>query len=283
MASLREYFDTDFPHVLNVAAPIEITGPDKPLLTIQARLHYDFDSGAKFISYYIPETDNVGELIMELLKNPAPTLGIGDSVEVLHGFQGEPGISSKNLTFVNRFFVYSENSMTKKETVDLQGYAKQNEIAMTLRGPSYAKIKSGLEKPLAFISHDSRDKDYARELAIELQKIMCPVWFDEFTLNVGDSLRESIEKGIKECAAVVVVLSPHFLANPGWTKVEFNSIFTRELVEGQNLILPVWKGVGKKEVFDYSPTLLDRLALRESEGIQQIASRLRKAIFKSLE
>ena len=36
------------------------------------------------------------------------------------------------------------------------------------------------EKPLAFISHDSRDKkEIAEPLALQLQKWMCPVWFNQ--------------------------------------------------------------------------------------------------------
>ena len=39
-------------------------------------------------------------------------------------------------------------------------------------------------------THDSRDKDaFVRELAHELAKNSCPVWYDEFSLKVGDSLR----------------------------------------------------------------------------------------------
>lgn len=56
---------------------------------------------------------------------------------------------------------------------------------------------SELEKPLAFISHDSNDKDsLVRELALELDKQLCPVWYDEFSLEIGDSLIENIEKGL---------------------------------------------------------------------------------------
>ena len=85
---------------------------------------------------------------------------------------------------------------------------------------------------------------------------MCPVWFDEFSLKVGDRLRESIEKGIRECKKCILVLTPNFLSNPGWTKVEFNSIFTREIVEKQDLVLPVWRDVSRDQVFEYSPTLV---------------------------
>jgi hypothetical protein len=46
------------------------------------------------------------------------------------------------------------------------------------------------ERPRAFISHDSRDKEkIAEPLAAALQNFMCPVWFDKFSLKVGDSLK----------------------------------------------------------------------------------------------
>ncbi|MDP6102278.1 MAG: hypothetical protein QF579_03090 [Dehalococcoidia bacterium] len=52
---------------------------------------------------------------------------------------------------------------------------------------------------MALISHDSRDKDDVDcKIAINLNRMLCPVWYDEFSPKVGDSLREGIEKGLKE-------------------------------------------------------------------------------------
>ena len=76
-----------------------------------------------------------------------------------------------------------------------------------------------IEKPMAFISHHSKDKDrIVRPLAIGLNSRLCFVWYDEFSLKVGDSLRESIESGIKDAKKCVLILTPNFLSNPGWTK-----------------------------------------------------------------
>jgi hypothetical protein len=86
---------------------------------------------------------------------------------------------------------------------------------------------------------------------------MCPVWYDEFSLKVGDRLRENIERGLKECKKCIIVLSPNFCNNRGWSKREFDSISIRETLTNQNLILPVWHGVSKEEIFDYCPSLLD--------------------------
>jgi hypothetical protein len=40
---------------------------------------------------------------------------------------------------------------------------------------------------------------------------MITVWYDEFSLKVGDSLRESIEKGIKECKKCILILTQNYL------------------------------------------------------------------------
>ena len=125
---------------------------------------------------------------------------------------------------------------------------------MIAKDQEYARKRSAEEKPLAFVCHDTRDKDsLVRDPVHELTKLFCPVWYDEYSLTVGDSLRNSIEMGLKRAGKCVLVLSPSFLSNDGWSKVEFDSIFTRELVEQKNVILPVWHGVGEKEVYEYSP------------------------------
>jgi hypothetical protein len=48
-----------------------------------------------------------------------------------------------------------------------------------------------------FICHASEDKEeVARPLAESLRERGYAVWFDEFELDVGDSLREAIDQGL---------------------------------------------------------------------------------------
>ena len=107
---------------------------------------------------------------------------------------------------------------------------------------------------------------------------MCPVWYDEFSLKIGDSLRESIEKGLKECSKCILILTPNFLSNGGWAKREYDSIFTRELVERQNVILPVWHSISVDDVYKYSPVLADRLAVHWSMGVEEVSRKLLGAL-----
>jgi TIR domain len=104
--------------------------------------------------------------------------------------------------------------------------------------------------------------------------MLCPVWFDEFSLKVGDSLRESIESGLKVCPMCIFVLTLNFLAKGGWPKREYEIIFTRELVEEKKLILPVWAGVSRDEVYQYSPILADRVAVDWALGEEEVCRRL---------
>lgn len=96
-------------------------------------------------------------------------------------------------------------------------------------------------------------------------------------MRAGDNLRDSIEKGLKECHKCIIVLSSNFFSNAGWTKKEFDSIFTREILEESNLVLPVWFEVDdKREVYEYSPSLLnvkglDWGRLGEDEVVRQLA------------
>ena len=111
--------------------------------------------------------------------------------------------------------------------------------------------------------------------------MLCPVWYDEFSLKVGDNLRESIEKGLKECKKCILILSQNFIANNGWTKKEFDSIFTREIVEEKKLVLPVWYKVTKECVYDYSPSLLNvKGADWEMLGEDEVCRQLHRVIME---
>jgi hypothetical protein len=73
-----------------------------------------------------------------------------------------------------------------------------------------------------FICHASDDKDaVVRPLVHALQERGLRVWYDEFELRLGDSLRREIDKGIARSAFGVIVLSPAFFAN-GWPNYELD-------------------------------------------------------------
>ncbi len=110
-----------------------------------------------------------------------------------------------------------------------------------------------------FISHASEDKDQiVRPLATALKEEGLQVWYDEFELRIGSSLRRTIDRGIARSRFGVVVLSESFFAR-GWPAYELDGLVTRA-VSGEQVLLPIWHGVTKQQVMDYSPSLADKLA-----------------------
>jgi hypothetical protein len=178
--------------------------------------------------------------------------------------------------------LYVDDELTQDLIEQIIALGDRYGFSVMVRDRKYVRACSELSKPLAFISHDSRDKDIlVRDLAKELSVRLCPVWYDEFSLSVGDSLRENIERGLKEAKKCIVILSPNFIANGGWTKAEFDSIFIREIREKKNVILPVWHNISVDDVYDYCPRLADRVALSSSIGPKELAKKLVEAINKN--
>jgi hypothetical protein len=99
-----------------------------------------------------------------------------------------------------------------------------------------------------FISHASEDKDdVVRELAEALRDLGLEVWYDEFTLRIGDNLRRRIDAGLASSRFGVVVLSPAFFAKR-WTQYELDGLVTRELDGDQQIILPLWHNIDRSGV-----------------------------------
>lgn len=111
-----------------------------------------------------------------------------------------------------------------------------------------------------FISHASEDKDtIVRSIANELKSFGAKVWYDEFSLNIGDSLSRSIDKGLSESNYGVVILSPDFLSKP-WTEYELKGLIAKEIGRDK-VILPIWHNISREEILSYSPTLADKISI----------------------
>ncbi|MEI7337842.1 toll/interleukin-1 receptor domain-containing protein [Pectobacterium carotovorum] len=134
-----------------------------------------------------------------------------------------------------------------------------------------------------FISHASEDKDkFVRPLAKALESLGVKVWYDEFTLKVGDSLRKSIDQGLVNSRFGTVILSSAFCSK-NWTQYEFDSMVAKEM-NGHKMILPVWHNITKDEVINFSPALADKVALNSSsQSIEYIAEQLAVVILSEKE
>ncbi len=129
-----------------------------------------------------------------------------------------------------------------------------------------------------FICHASEDKeDFDRPLAELLVEQNISVWYDEFSLTVGDSLSRKIDEGLAQCRFGIVVVSPHLFQKP-WAKRELAGLTSRELVEDTTVILPIWHRVTVHDVLKFSPPLADKYAITTNDGVNAVIRELKKKI-----
>lgn len=90
-----------------------------------------------------------------------------------------------------------------------------------------------------FLSHTGDDKPFVRQLRDDLLAHGVPrVWLDEAEIEIGDSLMEKIDEGMKLSRYIAVVLSTKSIKAP-WVKKELDVAMNREIAGGEVVVLPL--------------------------------------------
>src|SRR6266702_1001896 len=119
-----------------------------------------------------------------------------------------------------------------------------------------------------FISHASEDKkDFVEPLAYALQTVGISVWYDDFSLKIGDSLSEAIDRGLANSSHGLVVLSQNFFEKK-WPRRELGALIARSV-----RILPIWHNITAEDVKEYSPILADIVAVNSLQGMDSVVQR----------
>jgi hypothetical protein len=274
MATLREIYESAHREG-NVGTDLTWASGEHSF-TVHGRCHFSFDTNTRFVSYFVTEPDWQTKVSV-LMSSPEEACAQTDqSVEVS---MGNPTLGiemqkSRDLRFAGRVYLYVEALVTEEDRADLLREGNERGLSIELRDLTWLHSYNASTRPMAFLSHDSRDKeDVARPLVSALGRLGCSVWYDEYSLKVGDSLSESIDRGIREAPKCIVLLSPNFMSNPGWSKAEFAAIMNRHIHEG-DVILPVWHDVAYNDVYSYSSFLVDVKASKTRSGVESVAGEL---------
>jgi DNA-binding MarR family transcriptional regulator len=171
---------------------------------------------------------------------------------------GDPPYTSIQITREGRKAIESHNELL----------SQQEEMMNENEGSQYD----------VFISHASEDKaEFVRPLATALDENGLDVWYDEFELNIGDSLRDSIDRGLANSDYGIVVLSEAYFEKD-WAQYELNGLVARDVGE-EKVILPIWYNIDTEQVMNNSPTLADKYALRtDGDDISEVVVELRDTI-----
>lgn len=129
-----------------------------------------------------------------------------------------------------------------------------------------------------FVCHASEDKDtFVRPLADRLRDAHLEVWYDEFSLKLGDSLRRSIDSGLARSRYGLVVLS-HAFFEKRWPQRELDGLIARETIGAERVVLPIWHGVSKADVLRFSPPLADTFAADSGIGMDEVVQRILQVV-----
>jgi len=244
-----------------------------------------YGAGSSYIAFNIKESSfRAGSLIKYgYLQEP---------ISYIHNYEWKWNVIDGRKT-ENIFFIYISNIdypvhkifYHRKEHLAEIEWAKLQAVFHQSYEPHDKKMKKNNEVHFDFfISHASEDKDIlVRPLVNELSRLGVNIWFDEQTLEVGDSLRRNIDAGLKKASYGIVILS-HAFFNKRWTQYELDSLINRAVNDENKVLLPVWHNIDASEVAKYSHYLADKVALQTNMyTINEIARELSRIAYKHRE
>lgn len=125
-----------------------------------------------------------------------------------------------------------------------------------------------------FISHASDDKDlFVRELAVKLKSRNIEIWYDEFTLIPGMSIRTSIDNGLLHSNFGVVIFSEAFFIKE-WTQWELNGLIQKLHNTHQRILIPVWYNIDYHDIYNFSPSLADIIGIVYRNDVDEVVNKI---------
>jgi hypothetical protein len=124
-----------------------------------------------------------------------------------------------------------------------------------------------IERHDIFISYASEDKETVADPLLKalVSRGALSVWYDEIMIKPAQSIRESIDTGLRLSSCIVLILSRTYLRKR-WPKRELSAA-----MHTGKAIFPIWHGITATHVKRLAPTLCDIKALDSSIGPQIIA------------
>lgn len=90
------------------------------------------------------------------------------------------------------------------------------------RGEVHDVNEPATRERLVYLAHATEDKPVAKPLAEGLVARGIPVWYDNWEIGYGDSLRRKMEQGLGDCTHFIVLLTETSIAKP-WVNEEIDA------------------------------------------------------------
>jgi hypothetical protein len=93
-----------------------------------------------------------------------------------------------------------------------------------------------MTRPVAFISHSSRDAGVASSLASALRDLGIDIWIDHEQVRLGDSVPGRIEEGLSKADAILLLVSASYLQSR-WCRAEYEPLLAREIESQRTYVI----------------------------------------------
>ena len=182
----------------------------------------------------------------------------------------DPETGKHSVVFVRR---NGENKLVVS-TKGSPAYARELERRLGVDRGSIRSMTDDSKKttPVVYLAHGSPDHEtLARPLAEYLMENGIDVWFDEWEIDSGDSIRQKMDQGLGDCTHFLVLLTPGSIGRP-WVETEIDAGFVGA-VEGRCKFVGLRIGV---EVSELSPFLRSRrcpeIDISDKAALEQLAA-----------
>jgi hypothetical protein len=129
-----------------------------------------------------------------------------------------------------------------------------------------------------FISYSHEDRmTIAQPLANSLKDAGFKVWYDEFSIKLGDNLLSSIDKGLANSRFGIVIISHSYLSK-NWTFRELSSLLEFETFE-KKVVLPILHNISIEELRKKTPIISSKIMVSTIKGIPFVLKSIVDASF----
>lgn len=125
-----------------------------------------------------------------------------------------------------------------------------------------------------FLSYARLDgEEAATELRAELEHLGVSVWFDQISIQPGQSQSRQMDQGLLKATSGIALLTPAYLAGRFWTERELGALLAKAT------LIPVLHNVTFDDVKEYSGILPDLAGFTTaSDSIKLIAEKIAAAV-----
>lgn len=169
-------------------------------------------------------------------------------------------------------FVRKIGKGLRVETSGSEAFARELEKRLGLEVGEVNRRSAADEAKLVYLAHATEDKHLAKPIAEGLIARGIDVWYDQWEIGLGDSVRRKMEEGLGDCTHFVALLTHTSLKKP-WVNEELDAGLLRA-VEGTSRFVVLRSDIDLAEL---PPLLKNRPApelILNDEGLDSLAAQI---------